>query len=86
MTAFLDDEKFIEVFKRAWTDDVVAFDGEFYTFADVSMDPKPVQRPRPPIIYGGISPLGAAAVGAAEVRRDEAGMTMQPATELDIRR
>jgi len=49
----------IEVFKRAWGDDVVAFDGEFYPFADISMDPKPVQRPRPPIIYGGISPLGA---------------------------
>ncbi len=49
----------IEVFKRAWGDDVVSFDGEFYRFADVSMDPKPVQRPRPPIIYGGISPLGA---------------------------
>jgi probable F420-dependent oxidoreductase len=49
----------IEVFKRAWTDDVVAYDGEFYRFADVSMDPKPLQRPRPPIIYGGIAPLGA---------------------------
>ena len=49
----------IEVFKRAWSDDVVAFDGEFYSFTDLSMDPKPLQRPRPPIIYGGIAPLGA---------------------------
>jgi probable F420-dependent oxidoreductase len=49
----------IEVFKRAWTDDVVSHDGEFYRFGNVSMDPKPLQRPRPPIIYGGISPLGA---------------------------
>ena len=49
----------IEIYKRCWSDEVVSFSGEFYAFADISMDPKPVQRPRPPIIYGGVSPLGA---------------------------
>ena len=49
----------IEIYKRCWSDEVVSFDGEYYRFADVSMDPKPVQTPRPPIIYGGVSPLGA---------------------------
>jgi probable F420-dependent oxidoreductase len=49
----------IEVYKRAWTDDVVSFHGEFYDIDDVSMDPKPTTQPRPPIIYGGVSPLGA---------------------------
>jgi probable F420-dependent oxidoreductase len=49
----------IEIYKAAWTDDVVSFEGEFYSFSDISMDPKPVQQPRPPIIYGGVSPLGA---------------------------
>ncbi|MEX2627315.1 MAG: TIGR03619 family F420-dependent LLM class oxidoreductase [Ilumatobacteraceae bacterium] len=47
----------IEVYRRAWTDDAVAYDGEHYRFADVSMDPKPLDPP--PIVYGGVSPLGA---------------------------
>ena len=49
----------IEIYKRAWTHDVVSFQGSFYQFANVSMDPKPVQRPHPPIIYGGVTAGGA---------------------------
>lgn len=49
----------IEIYKRAWTDEVVSFEGEHYQFADVSMSPKSVQDPRPPIIYGGVTDLGA---------------------------
>lgn len=49
----------IEIYKRAWTDRDVSFDGQHYRFSDISMDPKPVQDPRPPIIYGGVSELGA---------------------------
>ena len=52
-------EECIEVYKRAWCDDPVAFDGQYYRFANLSMDPKPFQKPRPPIIYGGVSPAGA---------------------------
>ena len=49
----------IEIYKRAWTERDVSFDGHYYHFSDISMDPKPVQQPRPPIIYGGVSQLGA---------------------------
>jgi probable F420-dependent oxidoreductase len=49
----------IEIYKRAWTDDVVSFRGRFYQFHNVSMDPKPRQQPRPPIIYGGVTVGGA---------------------------
>ena len=52
-------EECIEIYKRAWNDDVVNFSGDFYEIHDVSMDPKPTQHPRPPIIYGGVAPLGA---------------------------
>lgn len=48
-------EECIEIYKRAWTQEVVEFHGRFYHFENVSMDPKPVQKPRPPIIFGGIS-------------------------------
>jgi probable F420-dependent oxidoreductase len=49
----------IEIYKRSWQDDFVSFDGDYYAFDNVSMDPKPLQKPHPPIIYGGVSPLGA---------------------------
>jgi probable F420-dependent oxidoreductase len=49
----------IEIYKRSWTQDVVNFQGRFYQFDSVSMDPKPVQRPHPPIIYGGVTAGGA---------------------------
>ena len=49
----------IEIYKRAWTDRDVEFDGQHYRFSNISMEPKPVQDPRPPIIYGGVTELGA---------------------------
>jgi probable F420-dependent oxidoreductase len=49
----------IEIYKRAWCDRVVSFSGRHYRFENLSMDPKPVQKPRPPIVYGGVSIAGA---------------------------
>jgi len=49
----------IEIYKRAWCDEVVSFTGRHYRFANLSMDPKPVQKPRPPIVYGGVTAGGA---------------------------
>jgi probable F420-dependent oxidoreductase len=49
----------IEIYKRAWCDDIVSFTGRHYRFANLSMDPKPVQKPRPPIVYGGVTAGGA---------------------------
>ncbi|MBM4257670.1 MAG: TIGR03619 family F420-dependent LLM class oxidoreductase [Deltaproteobacteria bacterium] len=49
----------IEIYKRSWTDEVVNYQGKCYQFNNVSMDPKPVQRPYPPIIYGGVTAGGA---------------------------
>lgn len=48
----------IEIYKLAWTDPWVEFHGRFYDFKQVSIDPKPVQRPRPPIVYGGVTKVG----------------------------
>ena len=54
-------EECIEIYKRAWDHEgeLVTFKGKHYSFENLSMDPKPVQRPHPPIIYGGTTPLGA---------------------------
>ena len=36
-----------------WGDAPFSFEGEFYRFQDASLTPRPVQRPRPPILLGG---------------------------------
>jgi probable F420-dependent oxidoreductase len=45
----------IEVCKRLFADDTVTYRGEFFSFDEVVFEPKPVQRPRPPILVGGES-------------------------------
>lgn len=51
----------IEIYKRAWdkSQELVSFHGKHYRFDNLSMDPKPVQDPWPPIILGGMTPIGA---------------------------
>jgi probable F420-dependent oxidoreductase len=41
--------------KLAWTEEVVEFEGEFYEIPASRIDPKPVQRPHPPVLVGGYS-------------------------------
>jgi probable F420-dependent oxidoreductase len=46
-------DEFIAVLKALWTDEVVSHEGSFYRVPAARMDPKPVQRPHPPILLGG---------------------------------
>ncbi|HMG34134.1 MAG TPA: LLM class F420-dependent oxidoreductase [Blastocatellia bacterium] len=43
----------IEIIKRLWTEDTVDFDGQYYRLSGARCDPKPLQRPRPPLMIGG---------------------------------
>jgi len=45
----------LAVCKRLWSEDVVEHHGEFYDFAAVAFEPKPVQKPCPPLHVGGDS-------------------------------
>jgi probable F420-dependent oxidoreductase len=45
----------IEVVRALWRDTPATFQGRFTRFESVSIDPKPVQRPGPPIWIGGRS-------------------------------
>jgi probable F420-dependent oxidoreductase len=46
--------EYVEIMKRLWSDDKsVSYDGELYRLPACSMYPKPVQRPHPPIHFGG---------------------------------
>jgi alkanesulfonate monooxygenase SsuD/methylene tetrahydromethanopterin reductase-like flavin-dependent oxidoreductase (luciferase family) len=51
--------EWIEIIKRLWVEDEpFDFEGRFYTLHDAYSEPKPLQRPRPPIMNAGLSPTG----------------------------
>jgi alkanesulfonate monooxygenase SsuD/methylene tetrahydromethanopterin reductase-like flavin-dependent oxidoreductase (luciferase family) len=39
----------LEILKRAWTEDRFTYEGKYFRFRDVSVMPKPYQKPYPPI-------------------------------------
>jgi len=46
----------VRVIKRLWTRERASFKGKYYTLADAVAEPKPVQKPHPPIWIGGSGP------------------------------
>jgi probable F420-dependent oxidoreductase len=52
-------EECIAIWKHAWTSDWLDFHGRFYEITNVSLEPKPVQSPHPPIVFGAVSEVGA---------------------------
>jgi probable F420-dependent oxidoreductase len=53
----------IEVVRTLWRDTPASFKGRFSSFEGVSVDPKPVQKPGPPIWIGGRSDAALARAG-----------------------
>jgi len=49
-------EEFVRCLQAIWTEPEVRFDGEFYRVPPAHVDPRPVQRPHPPILLGGGAP------------------------------
>jgi probable F420-dependent oxidoreductase len=45
----------VEVCKRLWTEETISHHGEFFAFDEVVFEPKPLQKPWPPILVGGES-------------------------------
>ncbi len=43
----------IGLISEAWTSEGLHFEGQYYHVHDVVLEPRPVQRPRPPIVVGG---------------------------------
>jgi probable F420-dependent oxidoreductase len=48
----------LALMKACWTEREINFDGARWTLRDASMEPKPVQKPYPPIWFGGSAPAG----------------------------
>jgi alkanesulfonate monooxygenase SsuD/methylene tetrahydromethanopterin reductase-like flavin-dependent oxidoreductase (luciferase family) len=58
----------ITIIRRMFTDDEFDFSGRYYTLAGTINEPKPVQRPGPPILVGGSgSRLLRVAAGQADI-------------------
>ena len=45
--------------KHAWTAPWLDWHDRFYEITDVSLEPKPVQKPHPPIVFGAVTEAGA---------------------------
>jgi len=48
-------EECLQVMKTLWCDEVSSFEGEFFQLPPCLQNPKPVQRPHPPLVFGGES-------------------------------
>ena len=49
-------EESLRLIKRLWTEEKVTHSGSHYQVRDVTLTPRPVQRPHPPIMVGGGGP------------------------------
>jgi len=43
----------LEIIRRLWTEDTVTYDGKYYKTDNLILEPKPIQKPGPPIWLGG---------------------------------
>ena len=48
----------LALMKACWTEREINFDGRFWKLEGASMEPKPVQKPYPPVWFGGSAPAG----------------------------
>jgi probable F420-dependent oxidoreductase len=46
----------VELMKACWTEPAITFDGRFWQLHGEAMEPKPVQKPFPPLWFGGSHP------------------------------
>jgi F420-dependent oxidoreductase-like protein len=57
-------EEQLQIVLGNWGDEPFAFEGAHYTLRDLDAEPKPVQRPHPPLIIGGSGGARSAAFAA----------------------
>jgi alkanesulfonate monooxygenase SsuD/methylene tetrahydromethanopterin reductase-like flavin-dependent oxidoreductase (luciferase family) len=43
----------VEIIKKMWTEEKANYNGKYYTIRDAVCEPKPLQKPHPPITIGG---------------------------------
>jgi probable F420-dependent oxidoreductase len=48
----------LALMKACWTEAEINFDGQLWMLQGAAMEPKPVQKPHPPVWFGGSAPAG----------------------------
>ncbi len=48
-------EEALRILKLVWTEENTAFDGRFWSFPELTVHPRPVQRPHPPLWVAGVA-------------------------------
>jgi probable F420-dependent oxidoreductase len=48
----------LALMKACWAESEINFDGQLWKLQGATMEPKPVQRPHPPVWFGGSAPAG----------------------------
>ena len=54
----------LEILKRAWSDERFSFEGSFYNFRNITIVPRPLQKPYPPLRIAATSADTYPAIGA----------------------
>jgi len=49
-------DEYIEAMLALWTQEKPRFEGRFVSFSGIDAQPRPIQKPHPPIVVGGMSP------------------------------
>jgi alkanesulfonate monooxygenase SsuD/methylene tetrahydromethanopterin reductase-like flavin-dependent oxidoreductase (luciferase family) len=77
-------EEMLTLIRRLWTEENVTFESEGYALSDFRLEPRPVQRPCPPIWIGGLGELAmrrAATLGDAWLPGPSADLTRLKAAQ-----
>jgi len=56
-------DEIIPLLRRLWTEETVSHAGDHYSFGPVRFEPKPVQKPCPPVEVGGATPAALRRAG-----------------------
>ncbi len=54
----------LEILKRCWSEECFSFEGKFHRFHNITIVPKPFQKPYPPLRIAATSPDTYGAIGA----------------------
>jgi F420-dependent oxidoreductase-like protein len=74
--------EFVEVIVRLFTQERTTYAGKYFTLTDAPLEPKPVQRPHPPILIGGSGPKLVQPIAARYAQIWHFGVPNQDIEEL----
>ena len=72
----------LAIMKSLWTEPVTSFEGRYFHLHETAMEPKPVQKPHPPVWFGGQHPNAL----HRAVRKGDGYMGAGPTTTRDFGR